>query len=317
MGELEWFDAYCKLDNAPGAAEETLELIRKAEADATRKGVVGIRDYEMAENVDTWTRRFSAASPRPRDANDSAWTGIDWDGSFTHGIRGLRVEAGVYPERLEDAIEAGWKTGVELPGSDGLGHVGAMKMISDGSLNTRSAFCSMPYSDIFPDFYGTLSYAPDQIETYFHGATCHRFAIACHAIGDEAKHHRAQRGGEHTRPRFHRARPDAEAGGYSPIREARADRQHPATARHGRSRCHHAVLGESGWNPLRIQGTARCRRQAAHGVGCAGCAARPVDGDIGRCVRHGKLRPRTVPAGAMPGCAHRAGGFHSRRPRPP
>ena len=85
--------------------------------------MVGIRDYEMAENVDTWTRRFSAASPRPRDANDSAWTGIDWDGSFTHGIRGLRVEAGVYPERLEDAIEAGWKTGVELPGSDGLGHV--------------------------------------------------------------------------------------------------------------------------------------------------------------------------------------------------
>lgn len=107
MGELEWFDAYCKLDNAPGAAEETLELIRKAEADAARKGVVGIRDYEMAENVDTWTRRFSAASPRPRDANDSAWTGIDWDGSFTHGIRGLRVEAGVYPERLEDAIGAG------------------------------------------------------------------------------------------------------------------------------------------------------------------------------------------------------------------
>lgn len=143
-------------------------------------------DYEMAENVDTWTRRFSAASPRPRDANDSAWTGIDWDGSFTHGIRGLRVEAGVYPERLEDAIEAGWKTGVELPGSDGLSHVGTMKMISDGSLNTRSAFCSMPYSDIFPDFYGTLSYAPDQIETYFHVATCHGFAIACHAIGDEA-----------------------------------------------------------------------------------------------------------------------------------
>ena len=83
-------------------------------------------------------------------------------------------------------IPNGWKTGVELPGSDGLGHVGAMKMISDGSLNTRSAFCSMPYSDIFPDFYGTLSYAPDQIEEYFHVATCHGFAIACHAIGDEA-----------------------------------------------------------------------------------------------------------------------------------
>jgi len=317
VGELEWFDAYCKLDNAPGAAEETLELIRKAESDAARKGVVGIRDYEMAENVDTWTRRFSAASPRPRDANDSAWTGIDWDGSFTHGIRGLRVEAGVYPERLEDAIEAGWKTGVELPGSDGLSHVGTMKMISDGSLNTRSAFCSMPYSDIFPDFYGTLSYAPDQIETYFHVATCHGFAIACHAIGDEANTIVPNAAAStHAHGSIEHAQM-LKAGGYSPIREARADRQHPATARHGRSRCHHEVLGESGWNPLRIQGTARCRSQAAHGVGCAGCAARPVDGDIGRCVRHGKLRPRTVPAGAMLGCAPRAGGFHSSRPRPP
>ena len=316
MGELEWFDAYCKLDNAPGAEEETLELIRKAEADAARKGVVGIRDYEMAENVDTWTRRFSAASPRPRDANDSAWTGIDWDGSFTHGIRGLRVEAGVYPERLEDAIEAGWKTGVELPGSDGLGHVGAMKMISDGSLNTRSAFCSMPYSDIFPDFYGTLSYAPDQIEAYFHGATCHRFAIACHAIGDEANtivlNAAASTHAHGSIEHAQMLKPADIPRNGRPDSHERSD-----SARHGRSRCHHAVLGESGWNPLRIQGTARCRSQAAHGVGCAGCAARPVDGDIGRCVRHGKLRPRTVPAGAMLGCAHRTGGFHSSRPRPP
>ena len=92
----------------------------------------------------------------------------------------------MYPERLEDAIEAGWKTGVELPGSDGLGHVGAMKMISDGSLNTRSAYCSMPYSGIRPETYGTLSYAPEQIESYMRLAVEHGFDIACHAIGDEA-----------------------------------------------------------------------------------------------------------------------------------
>ncbi len=105
---------------------------------------------------------------------------------FAAGINGLRVDAGVYPERLQVAIDAGWHTGKELPGSAGLGHVGAMKLISDGSLNTRSAYCSTSYSGIEPPTYGTLSYTPQQIEDYMRLATEHGFDIACHAIGDEA-----------------------------------------------------------------------------------------------------------------------------------
>lgn len=162
VGELEWFDAYCKLDKGPGAANELMHLLRNAEHDAASKGVVGVRDYEMAENIDTWISRFS------------------------QGLDALRVEAGIYPERLRQAIDDGWHTGDELPGSHGLGHVGAMKMISDGSLNTRSAYCSMPYSGIRPETYGTLSYAPEQIESYMRLAVEHGFDIACHAIGDEA-----------------------------------------------------------------------------------------------------------------------------------
>ena len=49
VGELEWFNAYTAFDKAPGAAEETDRLLREAEQDAASKGVVGIRDYEMAE----------------------------------------------------------------------------------------------------------------------------------------------------------------------------------------------------------------------------------------------------------------------------
>lgn len=162
VGELEWFNAYAQLDNAPGAADETLRLLRAAEADAAGKGVVGIRDYEMAENINTWIRRFA------------------------QGIDGLRVDAGVYPERLQAAIDAGWHTGDELPGSHGLGHVGAMKLIADGSLNTRSAYCSTPYSGITPPTYGVMSYSSQQIEDYMRLATEHGFDIACHAIGDEA-----------------------------------------------------------------------------------------------------------------------------------
>lgn len=162
VGELEWFDAYCKLDDAPGAAEELDRLLRNAELDAAGKGVVGVRDYEMAENIDTWIARFG------------------------RGINGLRVRAGVYPERLQQAINDGWHTGDELPGSDGLGHVGAMKLISDGSLNTRSAYCSTPYSGIEPETFGMMSYTPEQIECYMFVAARHGFDIACHAIGDEA-----------------------------------------------------------------------------------------------------------------------------------
>lgn len=170
---------------------------------------MGIRDYEMAENIDTWINRFAA------------------------GINGLRVDAGVYPERLRAAIDAGWHTGKELPGSAGLGHVGAMKLISDGSLNTRSAYCSTPYSGIEPLTYGTLSYTPQQIEDYMRLATEHGFDIACHAIGDEANTialnavaaTHAHGSIEHAQmlkpvdiPRF------AGAGAHG---------QHPAAARHG------------------------------------------------------------------------------------
>jgi predicted amidohydrolase YtcJ len=162
VGELEWFDAYCKLDKGPGADEELMRLLRNAEHDAAGKGVVGVRDYEMAENIDAWIGRFGK------------------------GLDGLRIQAGVYPERLRQAIDDGWHTGDELPGSHGLGRVGAMKMISDGSLNTRSAYCSTPYSGITPETYGTLSYTSEQIESYMRLATEHGFDIACHAIGDEA-----------------------------------------------------------------------------------------------------------------------------------
>lgn len=81
VGELEWFDAYCKLDKGPGAADELMRLLRNAEQDAAGKGVVGVRDYEMAENIDTWIDRFK------------------------QGLNGLRIEAGVYPERLQQAMD--------------------------------------------------------------------------------------------------------------------------------------------------------------------------------------------------------------------
>lgn len=37
VGELEWFDAYCKLDKGPGAADELMRLLRNAETGRRRQ----------------------------------------------------------------------------------------------------------------------------------------------------------------------------------------------------------------------------------------------------------------------------------------
>ena len=184
-GELEWFDAYCKLDNAPGAAEETLELIRKAEAMPPAKAWSASATMRWRKT----STRGPAGSPRrlparatltiplgqasigmahsPTASEDCAWRRA----CIPNGWRMRLKPAG----RRASSCRQRW-TGPCRRDEDDLGRLAEHPF----------AFCSMPYSDIFPDFYGTLSYAPDQIEAYFHVATCHGFAIACHAIGDEA-----------------------------------------------------------------------------------------------------------------------------------
>ncbi|PJM75940.1 amidohydrolase [Bifidobacterium simiarum] len=162
VGELEWFDAYARLGDANKA--EQFRLIDMAERDAASKGVVGICDYEMAYAIDQWTERFA------------------------HGLDRLRVRVGVYPEYLDRAIGEGWHGGDEISCSRGLAHVTTLKLISDGSLNTRSAYCSHDYTGITPPTRGTLSYSPDEIARYMGLAHANGFDVACHAIGDEANH---------------------------------------------------------------------------------------------------------------------------------
>lgn len=209
VGELEWFNAYTAFDKAPGAAEETDRLLREAEQDAASKGVVGIRDYEMAENIDTWINRFAA------------------------GINGLRVDAGVYPERLRAAIDAGWHTGKELPGSAGLGHVGAMKLISDGSLKH-------PLRLLLHAVFGHR--AADVWHAELHAAANRRLYAPSHRAWlrhclprhwRRSEHHCAQRSRRHARTWIDRACADAQTRRYPAFRRAGAHGQHPAAARHG------------------------------------------------------------------------------------
>jgi predicted amidohydrolase YtcJ len=131
---------------------------------AAARGVVGIVDLEMALTLDSWPRRVAAGSRR------------------------LRVSCGVYPQDLEEAIARGLRTGDVLPGTGGLVTMGPFKIIIDGSLNTRTAYCHDPYPGFEhdPNPRGLFSYAFGELVDYLSLASSHGIVPAVHAIGDLA-----------------------------------------------------------------------------------------------------------------------------------
>ena len=54
---------------------------------------------------------------------------------------------GAYVDTLDEFLAAGLRTGDPLPGCGPLVTMGPLKIISDGSLNTRTAWCCAPYAD--------------------------------------------------------------------------------------------------------------------------------------------------------------------------
>jgi predicted amidohydrolase YtcJ len=123
---------------------------------AAARGVVGIVDYEMAWNLGSWQRRQRA------------------------GADALRVEFGIYTEHLDRAIELGLRTGTRV---DDLLTVGNFKILIDGSLNTRTAYCY----DAYPEGgNGVLTVQPAELIALLRRATAAGIQPAVHAIGDRA-----------------------------------------------------------------------------------------------------------------------------------
>ena len=116
---------------------------------AARRGVTGIVDFEMEDAPGSWARRF-------------------WG-----GFRGLRVQAAVYPH-----------TGALPEVSSPLYELGPYKLFTDGSLNTRTAWC-------FDNYPGTHDHG---LPTYERGGLLEAardgmlrgLRPAIHAIGDHA-----------------------------------------------------------------------------------------------------------------------------------
>ena len=147
-------------------ADDVLDgWVAAAAVRAAARGVVGVVDYEMRWNRDDWARR--------------AATGGDWP---------LRVAFGIYPQHLDRAIAEDLRTGEVVEGTGGLVTVGGAKAITDGSLNTRTAWCFDPYPglDGHEHPYGLATIAYDELVPLMRRAHEGGLAPAIHAIGDRA-----------------------------------------------------------------------------------------------------------------------------------
>ncbi|MDF2506373.1 MAG: metal-dependent hydrolase [Microbacterium sp.] len=141
--------------------------MRRAGEQAAARGVTGVVDFDMAWGAEAWPRRIR-------------------DGFASH-----RVEFAVYPFDLDRAIAAGLRTGdshedsAAPPAGRGLVRMGPLKVITDGSLGTRTAACSHPYPGD-PDNRGVLTVPSDELVALLTRATGAGLAVAVHAIGDRA-----------------------------------------------------------------------------------------------------------------------------------
>lgn len=155
--EEQAFAAQVALDRLAPATDDTVSAAINA---AHARGVVGIRDLEMADNPVVWAQRRA------------------------RGLPPLRVEACVYPEHLGAARERGLVTGDAVPRTDGLITMGSLKVFADGSLNTRTALTHDPYPGTSD--HGHAAHTEAELRQLLTDATTAGLHVALHAIGDLA-----------------------------------------------------------------------------------------------------------------------------------
>lgn len=130
---------------------------------AATRGVVGFVDLEMAWNADVWLRRVG------------------------RGFSSQRVEFGIYPRHLDRAIDNGFTTGQRLYD---LISVGPLKIMTDGSLGTRTAYCFDPYPGMHgPHSHGILAIPPEEVRSLIERGRDAGIESTVHAIGDRANAH--------------------------------------------------------------------------------------------------------------------------------
>lgn len=155
-GLLNEDDAFEVTGQLGTVATETIDAWgRDAAEAAARRGVVGIVDLEMAWNLGDWQRRIAA------------------------GHDAFRVEFTVYTQHLDRAIAEGLHTGQRF---GDLLSMGRYKVLSDGSLNTRTAYTY----DEYDGSHGMLTVPPETLVPLMRKASEAGILPDVHAIGDRA-----------------------------------------------------------------------------------------------------------------------------------
>lgn len=126
------------------------------------RGVTRLADFEFADNVAAWRRRTAAGEPV------------------------VRVDTAIWPEWLEEAIASELRTGDPVAGDRV--RVGPFKVVADGSLNTRTAWCFDHYPGAAdgPEAAGLSLVDAAGLTDLVSRASAAGLVPAVHAIGDRA-----------------------------------------------------------------------------------------------------------------------------------
>jgi predicted amidohydrolase YtcJ len=164
LAEGDWFPVYDRLGSLPGATEDAESAVGPAILEAHARGVVGLTDLEFGRPWRQWQDRTHA------------------------GLPPVRVRVGVYPEGLQEVLDAQVRTGDLVGRTDGLVRMGPLKIISDGSLNTRTAWCCEPYADAASLQHprGAPNLDGAELRDLLAAGHAAGLEVALHAIGDAA-----------------------------------------------------------------------------------------------------------------------------------
>jgi predicted amidohydrolase YtcJ len=164
LDEGDWYPVYSRLEHLTGPEEDETTALREALDAASARGVVGLVDLEFGGSFRTWEERWNA------------------------GLDRLRIRTSTYEAGLEEVARRGHRTGEPLFAGQGLVTMGPFKVISDGSLNTMTAWCCDPYlADAELEFPAGRSNADLEV-LLRHLVRAREIGLdaAVHAIGDRA-----------------------------------------------------------------------------------------------------------------------------------
>ena len=163
VSEAEWFMAYGRLTTVLGSDGTGPEAYHRTMEAAAAMGVVGVVDLEFSGGV------------------------ADWAARWAEGADLIRVRHACYADGLDDVLSRGLRSGDPLDGDPRL-TMGPLKIISDGSLNTRTAWCCEPYAQkaVPGAEEGQPNQTPEELRALLARAAAGGLHVAVHAIGDRA-----------------------------------------------------------------------------------------------------------------------------------